>query len=228
MGCIEMVAQRGARIPSSIHRRGWDACTGRVRASSTPNGRGMLREERRSRLAEVATMKVLGPNSTPPQRERRNTNQQRGGNRHRPRRECRRRRDTRARPALSRQITSPEVRVAGGVAADAIDAEATGAHRGRRTVTANWNAGVGRRGGRRVGRRRSVGGGRSGSRSVGRGGGVGRRARGGCGVGRGAGGGRRGGVRRGAGGGRRRRGGVSHSGGRRERRGGGRSGRRSI
>src|SRR5215470_1400441 len=162
MGCIEMVAQRGARIPSSIHRRGWDACTGRVRASSTPNGRGMLREERRSRLAEVATMKVLGPNSTPPQRERRNTNQQRGGNRHRPRRECRRRRDTRARPALSRQITSPEVRVAGGVAADAIDAEATGAHRGRRTVTANWNAGVGRGGGggRRGGVRRGAGGGR--------------------------------------------------------------------
>src|SRR5262249_14366569 len=71
-------------------------------------------------LAEVTTMKVSVPNGAPPQRERRNANQQHCRYRERARRECRCRRDTRTRPALSRQVAAPERIVAGGVAADAV------------------------------------------------------------------------------------------------------------
>src|SRR5215470_16648578 len=98
-------------------------------------------------------MTDLATNYTPPQRERRNANQQRGGNRQRTRRECRRRRDTGTRPALSGQIASPEGRVAGRVAADAIDAETRGALSRRGACPALRDAGVGRGGGRGVGRR---------------------------------------------------------------------------
>jgi len=93
------------------------------------------------------------PRRTPPHRERCDANQQRGGNCQRTRCECRCRRHTGAGAALSRQIASPEVRGARGVAADAIDAEAGGALSRRRACAALGDAGVGRCRGRGVGRR---------------------------------------------------------------------------
>jgi len=127
--------------------------------------------------AVVAAMKVSVPDNPTTQREGGDANQQGCGCGQRSRLECRRRRDARACSALTRQIAAPEGRVAGGVAADSINAEAGGALRRSDAVAALRDAGVGRRGGRGVGRRRSGGGGRSGSRSVGRRGGVGPRVR---------------------------------------------------
>src|SRR5262245_52179138 len=114
-----------------------DASTQRCRMRQRKHPRDVARGKAESAnalllhsSADVATMKVLVSNGAPPQCEGSDANQQRGGNCYRTWRECRRRRDTRARPALSGQVAAPERIVAGGVAADAVHTEATGAHRG--------------------------------------------------------------------------------------------------
>jgi len=129
---------RAALRAAGVHVR-----KGRLRRDM--NGRG---HRAGGRSAVLSTLE-----SPPSQRERRNTNQQRGGNCYRSRRECRRRRRTRTRPALAGQVASPEGRVAGGVAADPIDTEAGRALSRRRARAALRDAGIGRCGGWGVGRR---------------------------------------------------------------------------
>src|SRR5215470_16079527 len=147
--CVLIVAlapRQGKEVsrPERLHTDGWSGCLLR---RNQPQSREFLEREW-----------SLAPDRTPPQRERRNANQQRGGNCHRTRRECRRRRHTRTRPALSRQVASPEGRVAGGIAANAVDAEAGGALSRRRARAALGDSRVRGCCGRRVGRRRRVGG----------------------------------------------------------------------